>query len=87
MDEEGAERMQPFDPDKAMPRPAPDFWRTATPAEHLRGIQAACRSGFKFLRLRPDWREVLRQEDAPDPANLECIRRLSFYRDGRPEGE
>ena len=87
MDEEGAERMQRFDPDKAMPRPAPDFWRTATPAEHLWGIRAACRSGFKFLRLRADWREVLRHEDEPDRANLECIRRLSFYRDRKTEGE
>lgn len=76
--------MQPFDPDKAMPRADPEFWRNATPAEHLRGIEMACRSGFKFLRLRPDWREVLAHEDEPDPANLECIRRLSFHRHGRP---
>ena len=76
--------MQPFDPNKTMPRPDPEFWRNATPAEHLWGIKAACRSGFKFLRLRPDWREVLAHEDGPDPANLECIRRLSFHRHDRP---
>ena len=77
--------MQPFDPDKAMPRSDPSFWRNATPAQHLWGIKAACRSAFKFLRLRPDWREVLAHEDEPDPANLECIRRLSFCRAGAQE--
>jgi len=82
---DGAQSLRPFDPDKAMPRPAPDFWRTATSADHLWGIKAACRSGFKFLRLRPNWREILRYEDEPDPANLECIRRLSFYRNGKPD--
>ena len=79
--------MQPFDPDKATPRSDPNFWRNATPAEHLWGIEMACRSGFKLLRLRPDWPEVLAHEDEPDPANLECIRRLSFYRHGRPAPE
>ena len=74
--------MQDFDPNKAMPRSDPDFWRNATPAERLWGIKAACRSGFKFLRLRPDWQDVLAHEDEPAPANLECIRRLSFYRHG-----
>ena len=35
--------VQPFDPDKAMPRSDPEFWRDATLAEHLWGIKAACR--------------------------------------------